>query len=356
MRRAVVCAALLCAALCGCGREASRWAWERRWLEAERLYDDGRADPSRYAEARAAYVGLREGAREEDRRGLELRLANILEGEGRFGEALRAYGALWEGGVRDEVGARAAYRAGALLVRLGARARGASVWEALVAAHPESGGAESALAGLRGLWAEEPREALRVCARLYDAVWWSSLGDNLLYWRARVLWGAGEVEAAEAGFVALLERHPWSGLRHEARWALAQMALEGGEEERGLRWLGALAEEQDASWQVGIYESELADDARFWRGLVLERRGDVEGAEVEFVRFLEDHPDSPLRDDARWNLAVLAGRRGAREEAASVCKELISVEPESRWASRCEGEGWASGALSRSGLLPLGGL
>jgi TolA-binding protein len=198
--------------------------------------------------------------------------------------------------------------------------------------------AEEAWHALRRHWGEDPRQSLHLIARLYDAAGDSVLGDNFLYERAHILWRQGELGAARDGFEVMIERHPFSGLRHEARWKIARLEMAQGDSERALYYLRVLAEDRDDSWQVGIYESDLADDARFWRGLLMARALDrPEGALGEFSVFLRDFPTSRLRDDARWNLAVLEARRGRGAQAREHCRDLQEEDPESRWVQPCQG-------------------
>lgn len=336
----------------GCGRAQQRYLWEKQLLEADHAYDDGRHSPARYQEARAAYLKLRPDAPlPKFTRYVDLRLAMIDEQEGALARALRGYGALWEGQARDEVAARAGFLAGRLLYRRGEQERALALWESVVVAMPERVWAEEAWRSLLRHHEGDARQRLRLIARLYDAVGDSTLGDNLLYQRARILWEEGELEAARDAFEVMIRRHPGSGLRHEARWSVARLEMSLGDAERALLYLRILAEDRDDSWQVGIYESDLADDARFWRGLLLARALDRPvQASQEFALFLEDFPTSLLRDDARWNLAVLAARRGEQGQAREHCQALREEDPASRWVRRCQEAPGRAEDLSDAGV------
>jgi tetratricopeptide (TPR) repeat protein len=320
-------------------------------------------DHGAWDEARAGYDALApQSERPSDLRYLALRLAMLDEAEGQHEEALRGYAALWDGPEDDELDARAAWLAGRLLRdELGRPDEAARLWEELVTSQPEHVGADRALDALLLDLQDEPVEALALLSRLYDAVGDSKLGDNVLYARAKRLRGLGRATEEEETLAALVERHPHSGLRYEARWGLAELRAQAGDLAGALLQLRLIAEDQDESWKIGIYESDLADDAQLWRGILrAERGGDLAGAHEEFERLLLEHPTSTLRDDARWNLAWAALRAGDTPQAKAQCRALRQEEPASRWARRCaqleadqapDKRGW-----STSGAHPFDGL
>ncbi len=340
--------------LAGCGRRSVRYAWEKELLVADHTMDEGRKDPEAWAEATKAYQKLRPDAHSEFyRRYIDLRLAMILERQGREVEALEAYTALWKDrDEHDEHSAYAVWYAGRMLHRAGDAERAVGLWVEAVRLMPEYAASERAMRALLAHYEGSPELTLVLLKRLYDAVPTSSLGDNLLYERAKLLEAQGDSEAALLHYEALLERFVVSGLRDEARWKVAELSLVEGKLERALLSLRLLAEDRDSSWSVGVYESDLADDARFWMGLLRWKvEKDAEGAEREFSLFLKDFPDSKLRDDARWNLAVLAQRR--QEDPRALCEALQREEPKSRWVKRCAQGVGPSSPLSVSGLEAL---
>ncbi len=342
---------LLALSLCACGRHPVRTQWEVELLAADRAFDRGEFDA-----ARTTYEAL--GARTtrpSDLRYLAFQRAWILEKSRARAQALRAYERLWITGERDEYAARAAYRAGRVLLdQYGDRPGARRVWERLVVSRPERAVADRAVLDLLGLHDDEGDlpGALALLDRLYAAIGHTNLGDNLLYEMAARLRRAGYVHTAEKAYRVMLARHGETGLADDARWHLAELLVARGRLEPALVQLKLLTEDRDSSWQVGIYESNLADDARFWRGILLYEAGQTERAEREFRKLYRDFPNSILRDDARFNVAVCRHRAGALEGARRACVDLGLEEPESRWVTRCADEA-PGGVLARPGVEPF---
>jgi TolA-binding protein len=343
-----ICAlAALLVSLTGCGRHPVRFQWEQRLLAADRSFDQGDLEA-----AQAEYSLLVDQTRRSsDLRYLAFQQAWILEKTGAGARALRAYEAMWITGERDEYAARAVYRAGRVLLdQFGDRAGARRVWERLVRSRPDRAVADRAILDLLQMHDEEGDlpGAFELLDRLYASIRHTNLADNLLYELAARLREAGHRNAAELAYRRMLERHPGTGLSDDARWHLAELLVERGQLHPALIQLKLLTEDRDSSWQVGIYESNLADDARFWRGVLLYRHGESERAEEEFRRLYSEFPESILRDDARFNVAVCRHDRGDISGALEACDDLRDAEPESRWASRCDES--ARGVLASPGV------
>lgn len=345
-RLPALCLALV--VLTGCGQHPVRHAWEHELLVADRAFDQGRLD-----DAEAAYEDLAARTqRPSDLRYLRFQRAWIAEKRGAGARALRAYEAMWATGEKDEYAARSVYRAGRVLLdHFGDPARAAQVWERLIASRPHRAVADRAMFDLLNLRDEagDPLGAIHLLDRLYGLVHHTNMADNILYEMARRLRAENYPAAAEVAYLRMLERHPDTGLSDDARWHLAELLVERGELERALVQLKLLTEDRDSSWQVGIYESALADDARFWRGILLFQAGDAARAEREFRRLYRDFPNSILRDDARFNVAVCRAVRGEADAARDACNALARTEPESRWVARCA-ERAGAGRLATPGL------
>ncbi len=348
--------ALACAALwwlSGCGYAVEEHRWDRRYVELERLMDHGQI-----LEARAGFEALQhQTTRPADRRMIEYRLAVLLEREGRWREAVRAYELLWNEGERDEISGHAVFRAAQVMyAHLGAPEEGLRLWEGLLKALPEVVAADRALQAILAHWEGQgdTQMALRVIDRLYRSLRETRIGDNLLFSRAAISRRRGEGSVAIVAYERLLERYPTSGLRDDARWLMAEIHREAGRHEAALIQLKLLAEDREVSWQLGSYDSELTDDARFRRGVIyLDDLRDPTGAEVEFARFVREFPESLLRDDARWNIVQARLRRGDGAAAARGCEALVREEPRSRWVDDChrvvEALGQGASASSMSG-------
>jgi tetratricopeptide (TPR) repeat protein len=335
----------------GCGRDPARYAWERALLKADRALDNGQLDV-----AALEYERLRATAPlDSHRRYLQFRAASILERRGEFRAALDGYQALWNTGERDEYAARAVHRAGRVLLdAYGDRAGAMEVWEALVLSRPDRAVSDRALIDMLAVLDSnsdgDPGSSLRLLDRLYTGVGHTRMGDNLLYEMAARLRGMGDARLSELAYRRILERHGETGLADNARWHLAELLWARGDGHGALVQLRLLAEDRDSSWQVGIYESNLADDARFWRGVLKYRAGEFGGAQVEFGRLFVDFPQSVLRDDARYNVAVACGAGGDDGCVRRACADLQGAEPESRWVRACEQRA-QGGELSLAGAV-----
>ena len=78
-------------------------------------------------------------------------------------------------------------------------------------------------------------------------------------------------------------------------------------------YLGAIAERAgDPTSALGAYarsialapDGSLADDARYWRGRILDDRGDFAAAVAEYDRLAADFPGAPFTPDARMRAAI----------------------------------------------------
>jgi tetratricopeptide (TPR) repeat protein len=321
--------------LAGCGYAQRDYAWDQAYLGAEKLLD-GRE----FEAARGAFGELLESAHDPaDKRLVRYRMAVLIEREGRTRAAIAEYEALWNTGQRDEISGHAIFRTGRLMYdKLDAPGHALRLWEQLLRALPETVAADSALQATLVHYERvgDDAKAIGLLDRLYRRLRDTRLADNLLFRRAAISRRRGELGAAISTYDRLIEMHPASGLIDNARWALADIYVGQGLLRKAMLQLRMLAEDRDTSWQIGLYDSELADDARFRRGVIaLTMQGRPGLAEVEFETFLVENPESILRDDARWNIVQARLRRGDGRGANEACQELAEVEPESRWVDDC---------------------
>ena len=151
----------------------------------------------------------------------------------------------------------------------------------------------------------------------------------------------------------------------QGRWQEAQAPLERSclsfmeLQDYSLYWLGrSLLEQGKPERAVRAFTRLLAlPEPSRWKGpacLYLaeayERKGDLPGAEVAYRRYLQDFPTSASSARARLGLARLAVRRGEKEKAASLLREIECRHPES-------GEAKEARSLRREffSSLPLSG-
>ncbi|MEX2372261.1 MAG: transglycosylase SLT domain-containing protein, partial [Dehalococcoidia bacterium] len=112
---------------------------------------------------------------------------------------------------------------------------------------------------------------------------------------------------------------------------LGRGALDASQAAQAWFYIGALQERSDlrsdaiASYSRSLLFSEsggLADDARYWRGRVLEELGRPQDAAVEYDLLVRDYPTSSFIDDARLRAAVALGLVGSGQEATARLAEI----------------------------------
>ncbi|MEL6179795.1 MAG: tetratricopeptide repeat protein [Myxococcota bacterium] len=345
--------------LFGCGRQEERYRWERALLAADRL-----ADHRDYQAAREAYIYLSSGemaehARQAELRYVQYRLAYLYEREGNYRDAILGYQELWSGDIRDETAAKAMYRVGYIFYApLGRHEDGLDTWERVMVSMPETIAAGKALREILSHYDREgaPRQALDFIERLYPRLFDTPIGDNLMYRYGQRLRALGAYAAAEAAYRRVIDVHAASGLVDDAQWELAELYQTQERFTDALLILRFITENRESSWIVGTYDSEYVDDARFQRGIIyLDRLNAHAKAEREFARFLDEFPESLLRDDARWNIIQSRLARNDAQGARSGCNELTRIEPESRWVDDCQqliaalAKGASPGSLRQEG-------
>lgn len=329
-------ALLLASATTGCGREASRYRWERHLLDVDRQADHGAWD-----EAAARYADLQPDAPNDHfKRYIDLRLAWIAEQRGDLPDAVTRYQAIWSDPARDEFTGQALFRAAAILYRDPARQQDAlDAWTRLLSALPESPAADKALYAIEDHHRRLPDlpALLAFVEDRYKLLKDTPMGDNLLALRARLLLELDDPQGAEATWHHLLKHHADSTLTDNARWSLADLYAQQQRWDEALTQLRFLTEDQDTSWYVGDYNSSYVDDARYKMGLIfLEDLQRWDDAIEQFTRFYTEFDTSLLRDDARWNVIQAQLGRGDGAAAARTCDALAEAEPESRWVRRCQ--------------------
>ncbi len=80
-------------------------------------------------------------------------------------------------------------------------------------------------------------------------------------------------------------------------------------------------------------DSDLADDAYFWRGEVYTLLREYDDARGSYNRVLDDFPDSDKRVDALFKLGFVAERMGEVDRALDYYRQVIDESPDSSLAS-----------------------
>ncbi len=289
--------------------------------EAARAYDeaagalcDGTRDRSRWCAA-----ALRGGAAARARSGQPEAAAAAYE---RIPASLP--------GLPDEQAAAMVAAAG-LHLELGHDERAYDLYWRVLVEHPESAAAEDAL---RAVVADgrrrDARQLYGVLRDLYARLHGTAVGDNLLWSMAAL--AREELHEPAAALEAcdrLVVAHPESPLRDDAAWQGALLARAAGDAEGAARRLRALLETRERSLVVGSYHSVHLDDAQLLLGVILRdelrRPRDAAG---ELRKLPRHYPESVLRDDALYELAITHQALGERAHA---CRALAELPGESKY-------------------------
>jgi len=266
--------------------------------------------------------------------------AETLERAHQDDRALETYSAIPPRTVDDPTtAATATYRAGALALRLG---RVTQAWTALwktVTDWPDEAIAADALSLLlTDGRTRDPRALADEIGKLLTSLAETDVADNLV-------WSLADLEAHEldnpAAARALYDRipvdYPNSGLRDDARWFAAQLSRQLGDPAGAVERLRALLATREVAFMAGSYFSIWLDDAQLQLGQILrDDRHDPKGAIAAFRRLPKDYPDSILRDDALYELAMTLEQTGDHAGACAAAADLVKLEPDSKYVGKLE--------------------
>ena len=281
----------------------------------------GRLKPARRAKQACADALLGEG--------------EVLEHADRIDAAIAVYLAIPARAEDDATTASTAeYRAGQLLMRGG---KTVDAWTALwrvVTDWPDEPVAADALKILLDDGRTRDAHALAdQIGKLLTPLAETQVADNLVWSLADLT----EHELANpAAARALYDRipidYPTSGLRDDARWFAAQLSLALGDPKGAITRLRALLATREVALGPGSYFSIWLDDAQLELGKILrDNLDDNVGAAAAFRQLPKDYPDSILRDDALYELAVTLAKQ---HDSPGVCRALaalIKLEPDSKY-------------------------
>ncbi len=328
---------LALAAICACSAPATL---------PELATADRRADAGDIDGAVAAYhaAQARCGQLHPERRAKQacsdalLGEGEVLERGGRHDAAIATYLAI-PARVADDptTAATATYRAGELLLRAG---KTVDAWTQLwktVTDYPDEAIAADALSTLlsdgRG---RDPRALADQIAKLMTPLADTQVGDNLV-------WSLADLNAHElanpTAARSLYDRipidYPQSGLRDDARWFAAQVSRTLGDPKGAVERLRALLATREVAFGAGSYFSIWLDDAQLQLGQILrDDLGDLDGAIAAFRRLPSDYPDSILRDDALFELAVTFVKKHDPKAACDALADLKRKFPDSKYLER----------------------
>ncbi|HUJ61899.1 MAG TPA: tetratricopeptide repeat protein [Kofleriaceae bacterium] len=262
----------------------------------------------------------------------------VLEHAQRIPQAIATYLAIPPRLADDPTtAATATYRAGKLLLEAG---RAVDAWTALwkcVTDYPDEPAATDALSLLlEDGRKRDPRALSDQLATVLTAVAETEVADNIVYDLADLnTKELANPAAARALYDRIPVDYPTSGLRDDAWWYAAQLSLQLGDPKGAAERLRKLLATREVSLGAGSYFSIWLDDAQLELGKILrDQLGDPNGAIAAFRRLPKDYPDSILRDDALYELAVtLAAQRDAPGACRAIA-DLVKLEPDSKYMAK----------------------
>ena len=304
---------------------------------AERLEHAGRDEQAVAAYGEAGRSCREERDPEQRRRWCSAALlgkAATLERLGRRAEAIAAYLAVPTGDVTSEAAAQALVSAARLDLEAGADEAAYDLFWRVVTAYPDASAADEALRRVvRDGRTRDPAQLARVLGELYRRLAGTAVADNLLLAQAELEEGElGRPAEARATYDRLAEAHPKSPLWDDAVWHGARLAAAAadfaGAEARYRRLLAR----HETSFLVGTYNSVWMDDAELALAVLLrDRLGRPADAVRELERLPRRYPDSVLRDDALYELAVTHLRLGDPARACRALAALAREHPDSKY-------------------------
>jgi tetratricopeptide (TPR) repeat protein len=137
----------------------------------------------------------------------------------------------------------------------------------------------------------KPKDALDVLTKA------SKIGNQTVWWDDAIIW--------------------------QARAAVADRSYD-----RGLALYEELMNSRESSWFVGSYDSEFMDDAFFEYGDALKKANRLNDARKAFRKLIKEIPESRLRDDAAYELVMLAPNAQRKQSLTLFLKQY----PDSRHA------------------------
>ncbi len=315
---------------CGGAPDAYRAAEAR----AVRAYAHGRYDVAaeHWARAAASDASLR------DRNEAAYRHAVSLLRAQRIGEAKTALQRILTRTPNSFRAPRAAYDLARIEMRHGDRAKAIELTRRALVRFPNSGPARGALFTLIAEARKDgdEKQVESTLRDLIDRVPKAAIREQLSYQLGRTFAAQGRLADAERQFLRVAKQFPYphGALWDDALWRAAEAAEKTGRPRAAISHLKQMLKEQEPSHLSGSYQRPRFAEAQYHIGeLYRDRLKDAAGARSAFRRVWTNHPNTLLRDDAKWAEARLAHATGDRDGACAAGKELINELPDSRYAA-----------------------
>lgn len=243
----------------------------------------------------------------------------------------------------DDLGmAEAAFRAGQLAMAHGElEAAAAHFWHAIRVLPQAPFSGEALRLVVRHARANQPRELITHLMAEQAAAPHSALADDMLWWAGDVARELGEARAALAYWDALAKGYPDSPWRDDAMWFAALVVAAQLDAARDtalatyddlIARLIAIGKTRRVAHLTGSFFTVYLDDAQLLLGQTLRRAHRLDEAAKAFADLPKRYPQSLLRDDALWELAVTLAQLGQSERACAAMASLAAAFPRSKYA------------------------
>jgi tetratricopeptide (TPR) repeat protein len=208
--------------------------------------------------------------------------------------------------------------------------------ESLIRTHPDSALATRALQLRIRLLKDRGEDAVLAYLReLEPNVGRTALGEHLAYERAAALERSGDTAAAAAAYRESAARTPYphGALWDDALYRSARLEAELDRPREAIALLEHMLSHRERALFQGSYERPRYAPARFLIAeLYRDALKDPARAREEFRRLWDSHPTSRLRDDAKWQAALIARAQGDQAGACRDVRDLARVTKDSRFA------------------------
>jgi hypothetical protein len=305
--------------------------YARSRAAAERAYAAGR-----YEEAAHSWLEAAERARSpRDATEARYRAATSWERAGKPEAASELYGQL-AADPASERSARAAFDQAELRLATGDQAAGLALVDDAIRRYPDSGVARRALERrLIDLNQQHgANAALAYLAEMDSSLANTELAEAVAYQRARYQELAGAKRAARDSYLAVARRfpYPFGAYWDDALYHAAELDVELGNPRHAIGHLERMLSQREPTPVHGSLERPRYGPARFLMAEIYrDQLGDPNAARNTFLVLVNEHPTSPLRDDALWEAALLALAAGNGADACADLGRLVEEMGDSRY-------------------------
>jgi TolA-binding protein len=313
-----------------CGGKQVDAAWPQAFSEAERAQTAGR-----FAEAAERYdAAAKRAPNARERAHAEWLAGKMMASAGDVRGASARFEQIANAAPSGEHAPRALYDLGSLRIDNGNEA-GWNDLERVAVTWPKEGIANRALQRVCAHKDQtDKRGTVAWLASIAPKVANTELEESVEYQQAVRLHALGDLDAAHAKFMSIVERFPYP---HGRTWDDSLFHASEIDEAKhdyteAIAHLEAMLKEREVASLMGSYQRPRFTPALLRIAtLYRDRLHDNEHARKAFHRLYADFTTSTMRDDALWQEARLWKADGDASEACSRLSTLVSDFPDSRY-------------------------